>query len=180
MQTQTRVGDWFQTHNGVRFHPLDARLEEINIDDIAHALARVCRFGGHTEEFYSVAQHSVIVSNIVPKGLELCGLLHDATEAYIGDVVRPLKYQMPQYREIEDRLWLVIAERFNLPTEIPKEVKDADNVALITERRDLLQHQQTWGEWTKAYTPLEKIIQPLCPKSAEMYFTMRFNALMGI
>lgn len=173
-----RTGDWFQTHSGVRFFPLDPHPEDINIDDITHALARTCRFGGHVRDYYSVAQHSVIVSNIVPEELALYGLLHDATEAYIGDCVRPLKYSMPQYREIEENLWGVVADRFGLHREIPAEVKHADNVALITERRDLLANQQEWGEWTKAYTPLAEKINPFNHDQSETLFALRFQEIM--
>jgi hypothetical protein len=178
--TTKRKGDWFQTHTGIEFYPNDPRPEEVVIEDIAHALARICRFGGHTRGFYSVAQHSVIVSQIVPESLALAALLHDATEAYIGDMVRPLKYSIPQYLVIEDRLWDVIAARFNLPRILPAEIKHADNIALVTERRDLLEHQRTWGEWSKAYTPLETVIKPHGPHVAEMMFLCRFNELTAI
>lgn len=178
--TPNRIGDWFQTHSGIQFYPLDPRPEDIHIDDIAHALARICRFGGHTKEFYSVAQHSVLVSRIVSQELAFVGLMHDATEAFIGDVVRPLKYQMPQYLQIEDRLWEVIAERYNIPKVLPPEVKQADNVALITERRDLIPVQRQWGEWTKAYTPLDYTIRPESSPMAEALFMTRFNELIGM
>jgi uncharacterized protein len=178
--TTKRKGDWFQTHSGIEFYPLDARPEEILIEDIAHGLSRICRFGGHTRDFYSVAQHSVIVSNIVPEELALAGLLHDATEAYIGDMVRPLKYSVPQYLLIEDRLWDVIAARFNVPRILPAEIKHADNVALITERRDLLEKQRQWGEWSKAYSPLPSVIRPAGPHLAEVMFMCRFQQLMAI
>jgi uncharacterized protein len=180
MQTTTRKGDWFQTHSGIQFYPLDPQPEEVLIEDIAHGLGRICRFGGHTRDFYSVAQHSVIVSNILPEELALAGLLHDATEAYIGDMVRPLKYSVPQYMLIEDRLWDVIAARFNLPRILPPEIKHADNVALITERRDLLEKQRKWGDWSKAYAPLPDIIRPVGPNLAETMFMIRFQQLIAI
>lgn len=179
MQTKTRRGDWFQTHTGIQFYPLDPQPEDICIDDIAHALSKICRFGGHTKEFYSVAQHSVIVSNIVPPHLALTGLMHDATEAYIGDVVRPLKYSLPDYIQIEQRLWEVIAERFNLPSVLPPEIKHADNRALVTERRDLLAVQRQWGAWTKDYAPIEWKIKPQPPVIAESLFSLRFAELMA-
>ena len=178
-QKSTRNGDWFQTYSGIQFYPLDPRPEDICIDDIAHALARTCRFGGHTTDFYSVAQHSVMVSHIVQPELAFVGLMHDATEAYCGDVVQPLKYALPDYLNIEDCIWEAVAARFNLPAFISQEVKHADNVALVTERRDLIQHQRQWGEWTRAYTPLENKILPLTPEEAEAVFIIRFNQLIA-
>lgn len=101
----------------------------IDIRDIAHALSRICRFGGHIDSFYSVAQHSIVCSNRVPQELALCGLLHDATEAYIGDMVRPLKYlpQMAFFRDTEQKIWEVIARRWGLPDHIPDAVKKVDD-----------------------------------------------------
>lgn len=176
----TDRGQWFQTFSGVQFHPLYPMVEDILIEDIAHALARVCRFGGHVKSYYSVAQHSVLVSKIVPEELAMMGLLHDASEAFIGDAVRPLKYAMPQYLEIESNLSLVIARRFNLPDEMPPEIKVADNILLMTERRDLLvDHGLEWGEWTKDFPPLPERITPLLPEQAESLFTLRFEELVN-
>lgn len=137
----SRKGEFFFTFTGIQFWPLDPRPEEITIEDIAHGLAYTCRWGGQCKEFYSVAQHSVEVSYEVPPQLALIALMHDAPEAYIGDVKRPIKDDLANYREIERGIWLAIAERFGLPKCNPcewPEVKEADNRALITERRDLM------------------------------------------
>jgi len=83
--------EWIQTYTGKKFWAFDAAIADICIEDIAHALAMRCRFGCHCKEFYSVAQHSVIVSHHLPPELKLWGLLHDATEAYLPDVPRPQK-----------------------------------------------------------------------------------------
>src|SRR5688572_18527016 len=92
--SNVRVGDWILTATGRSFWPLDPRADEICIDDIAQALAKVCRFGGHCCDFYSVAQHSVLVAHLVERShpqLALHALLHDAAEAYLGDFTQPLK-----------------------------------------------------------------------------------------
>lgn len=167
-------GDWFQTHTGVQFYPIDPRPEDINITDIAHGLSHVCRFGGHTREFYSVAQHSVIVSQIVPSELALVGLLHDASEAYLGDMVRPLKLSMPEYRRAEERLERVIAEVFGIAFPYPPEIKHADNVALMTERRDLLAVHRAWS-WK--VEPLAMPIVAWSPQLARRMFLARFKEL---
>lgn len=171
---------WIQTFSGIRFELLDPKPEMVIIEDIAHALSHLCRFNGHTKQFYSVAQHSVLVSSIVGPEHALCGLLHDATEAYVGDMVRPLKAVMPGYKAVEQRIWYAIAERFNLPSTMPPAIKHADNVALVTERRDLLRptdHQ--WGEGLEAVPKLMRVIRPMDPGLAHHAFLERFEQLQG-
>jgi Predicted hydrolases of HD superfamily len=166
---------WFLTHTGKQFWPLDPRVEEIDIEDIAHGLSHICRFGGHCRHFYSVAQHSVLVSRAVPKQMRLMGLLHDATEAYIGDMVRPLKLQIPQFNEIEERLWGVIANKFNLPLILPPEIKHADNAALMAERRDLFAPSPF--NWSIVEKPLRTRIFPLHPDDAKRFFLNEYYKL---
>lgn len=133
-----RNGDRIQLISGKPFWPLDARPDEVEIRDIAWALSMQCRFAGHVLRRYSVAEHSVMVSCVVEPEHALWGLLHDATEAYLVDVPRPVKRSMPGYREHEDRLSRVIAERFGLPWPMPEAVKLADNRMLMCEREHLL------------------------------------------
>jgi hypothetical protein len=108
------VGDWMQTYTGRAFWPLAPQADDIDPADIAHALSMLCRYGGHVERFYSVAEHCVLMSYAVPPGYALWALLHDATEAYMGDMVRPLKRSMPEYQAAEARLSAVICDRFGL------------------------------------------------------------------
>lgn len=136
---------WILTHTGKRFDLLAPRAELISTIDIAHALSHVARFNGHTRHHYSVAQHSLLVASIVPADLQLTALLHDATEAYIGDMVRPLKALLPEYSEIEHGIWLAICDRFNLDPTLPTCIHEADMIALATERRDLMpEHAESW------------------------------------
>lgn len=133
-----RFGDWMLTYSGQVFYPLDPRADEINPLDIAHALSMICRFGGHTCSFYSVAEHCVLMSHRVAPEHALWALLHDATEAYMGDMIRPLKRYMPEYVTAEERLMRVICDRFQLPYDCPAEVKEADTRILVDERAALL------------------------------------------
>jgi uncharacterized protein len=129
-----RVGDWLQTFTGVAFYPVDPRTEEVRIDDISAALSKLCRYSGHCIRFYSVAEHCVHVAAQAPEGLQLAALLHDASEAYLVDVPRPLKPQLTNYAEIEDRLMFVIAERFGFAWPMAPDIKAIDNRILMDER----------------------------------------------
>lgn len=136
---------WILTYTGRQFWPLDPRLEDICIEDVAHALSLICRFTGHVRQFYSVAQHCVLASYLVPEEHALAALLHDASEAYLCDVARPVKRhpEMQFYLEAEAELELLINQKFHVNVYAP-EVKDVDERLLFTERRDLLPP----GHWT--------------------------------
>lgn len=133
-----RAGDWIQMNSGIAFWPLDPRADEVRIEDIAHSLSLLCRFGGHCRRFYSVAEHSVHVARQVSREAALWGLLHDASEAYVCDLPRPLKRMLPGYSMIEKRVHLAIAEHFGLSPEIPAEVKTADEAMLLAEADQLM------------------------------------------
>jgi len=167
-----RKGDWIQTFTGIAFYPLDPRVEDIDILDIAHALSNMCRFTGHTKVFYSVAEHSCRVAEILPRELKLWGLLHDASEAYLVDLPRPLKRHTSLgsiYRSIEDTLMLTICNKFGLPPQMPKEVSIADDTLLATEARDLLGPRPI--PWKNEVIPLCGTIHPwIRPKDIERFF----------
>ena len=171
------VKPWIQTYSGYKFDFVNLDTNVICIRDIAHALSNICRYTGHTNEFYSVAQHSVLASYIVPEEDALSGLLHDATEAYLSDISKPLKLLLPEYNALEDRIWLKIAERFNLPAVLPITVKQADIILLATEKRDLLGDEpDDWGI-IKDVVCMENKIVPLPPKEAEELFLSRVNQI---
>jgi hypothetical protein len=142
-----RVGDWIQTYSGGRFWPLDPRAEEVEIIDIAHALSQICRYNGHCRMFYSVAQHSMLVAAACSAENRLWGLMHDAAEAYLADVVRPVKHCLEGWEAIEERVLRAIAERFGLAWPVPAEVKEIDTRILINEKRDLMRNpaKLRWG-----------------------------------
>ena len=126
------------TFTGKEVDPLELRDCDVDILDIAHALALLCRFNGHCREFYSVAQHSVWVSEHCPPEHALAGLLHDAAEAYLGDVPTPLKRRLPEFEDAEQRAQSVIARVFGLPCPEPRDVRAADTAAFEFEKERLL------------------------------------------
>jgi len=170
--------------DGKPFSLSDPKPEEVEIPHIAHALSLLCRWTGQTREFYSVAQHCVDVSYIVPEHLALQGLLHDASEAYIGDVSSPLKWLLDTrapgvLKDIEGKIHAAIAERFQTGFPFHSLVKQADMVAASMERRDLLtdwdQHGIDWAEgWPE---PLDYHLYPQQSSLAEKMFLKRFEVL---
>lgn len=165
------------TSSGTFFDYLEPQKSQFSIVDIAHGLSHLCRFLGHTRVFYSVAQHSVLVSQIVPDEYALEGLLHDAPEAFIGDMVSPLKNILPGYRAIEHEIEKAVLSRFGITGPLHPSVKSADLIILATEMRDLL--PQTAGDWPilDGYPPLPWNIVPMSPVEAKAAFLERFNEL---
>jgi uncharacterized protein len=137
---------WISTYTQKAFYFDKLDPDSICIEDIAHALSNVCRFSGHCPHHYSVAQHSVLVSKLCSQDDALTGLLHDATEAYIGDMVTPLKRLIPDFRSFEDRLWSIIAKKFGAKRVIPQGVHRADLAALSIEAKNLMGvDPKEWG-----------------------------------
>jgi len=174
----SRNGAWIQTVTGKQFWPMDARPEEVDIEDIAHALSMLCRFNGHCKQFYSVAEHSVHVSKMVSIENATWGLLHDAAEAYLSDIPKPVKQELSLFNEFEDRLLEVIAERFGMPRKIPSEVKQVDMQLLATEKEALMgQEPAPWMGLPEALDP--SMIQAWGPAEAKQEFLKRFHELIS-
>lgn len=176
---QTDGGLWIQTFTGTHFYPLKATPEMVFIEDIAHALSNICRFAGHIKEFYSVAQHSAYVAALTEGDAKekLRGLLHDAAEAYIVDVPRPIKAsdEMQGYRKIEGNLLAVIGKRFDLGQIITPAVKAADNRLFMNEATTLM---PGGAHWTIGVEPFPDItIRPVSPEAAENVFLSTFVTL---
>ncbi len=177
-----RVGDWIQTFTGRQFWPLDPRVDEICIEDVAHSLALQCRYAGHVEVFYSVAEHSWRVSRVCDPAVALWGLLHDAAEAYLVDLPRPIKRFSDlgaHYREIEARLMVVIAERFGLAMPEPPDVKKSDDFMLRWEARDLMKPPPVPWRESGGVVPVSRIA-PMSPMVAEQAFLLRFSELTTV
>lgn len=168
---------WIQTYSGHRFEYDNIKGNKVNIEEIAHALSNTCRFTGHSREFYSVAQHCVIVSKNVPMEDALWGLLHDASEAYAGDVNKPLKNKLgDSYTSIEAKIHRLIAKTFKLPGNIPMSVHLADMRLLLTERRDLFSTVMPWDGYV-GVQPFDFKIKPWSPKVAKKKYLERFKYL---
>ena len=143
-----KKNSWLQTATGRRVSVLDPQPEEIFIEDIYPAISKQCRFNGHCDIFYSVAQHCVLGSELAEewysKDIAKEFLLHDATEAYMGDLIRPVKVMIPEFGTVEARFWRAISNKFNLSYEHTKECQYLDNVMVTWEKRDMLPNSETW------------------------------------
>lgn len=173
----TRNGDWMQTYTGKQFWPIDPRSEDVCIEDIAHALSMMCRYNGHCQWFYSVAEHSVYVSKHVPKEFALWGLLHDAAEAYVADIVKPAKRFISGYADVERRIMIAICEKFGLDTSEPASVKLIDTSILGDEMAQVMGTPPS--EWNLPYKPLGQIILGLDPAKARRLFLDRYKEIIG-
>lgn len=188
------LGDWqsscvesepfIQTVSGRRVNPFALAASDIDIDDIAQALANQCRFGGHCRRFYSVAQHSCLVADLVRDDAgdataALWALLHDAPEAYLSDLPHPLKHFSEfgrLYREAEDSLQAAISDYFRLPHEPPAVLREVDRAVLAAERAALMANTWEWPE-LRGVKPAAVEIDPWQPERAMREFLDRYHAL---
>jgi len=172
------------TRSGRIVDPLNLKVEDIDIDDIAHSLSLLCRFNGHTTSLYSVADHSIRVAQELrvggaPRKIVLWGLLHDASEAYLGDMARPLKRtpEMQFYRDAEERAMRVIAERYDLGWPMPNVVKEVDQMMCVTEWRDLIANKRTNKNRLKKF-PIQ-LIEGIEPFKGKIKPQSQWNAYLG-
>jgi uncharacterized protein len=176
-------GPYLQTVSGRWVNPFDPDPDQLDAGDIARALANQCRFGGHSRVFYSVAQHSVIVSELVEqRGGDaedvFAALMHDASEAYLGDMPHPIKHRSSlgaAFKAAEDHLEAALRERFGIKAHVP-EIKRADRALLATERRAFSGEGWHWPE-LEGVEPLELELTAVAPDEAAQAFAQRYAEL---
>lgn len=141
---QGYIDDWMKTASGIRFQFLNPPPDQIDVNDVALALSRTCRYGGHTKRFYSVAEHCCLMSDWVLKQpwgnplLALTALHHDDAEAYIGDLPRPCKQNIPQFKAVETNIEAAIALKFGTQYPFQDWLKTADTAILVDERAQVM------------------------------------------
>lgn len=178
-----KIEPYVETRSGKRVTFLDPKPDDIDIRDIAYSLANQCRFNGHCSAFYSVAEHSVHVSSLLPRELQLGGLLHDAAEAFVGDIPSPIKQFVPNLRDIEDSIVRVIFEKFGCLDALERynEIKQVDLQQLYTEAHYLLPSGgKHWNMWNGPRAWSEKDgVKPVCalPQYAFRAFMISFEEL---
>jgi uncharacterized protein len=172
---------WIITYLGTKFYLLDPKPEMVHIEDIAHALSNIGRWTGHTRYHYSVAQHSYYASLIAPAKFAFDTLMHDASEAYLGDLNRPLKHFTPAgpaYLEIEAKVEEVIFKKFGVAFPLPEAVKEADTKMLYAEKAQLMNvteaTQYEARKWGRDETEADIRIQRWTPRHAKKMFLSRF------
>jgi 5'-nucleotidase len=175
---------WIITYTGLKFYHLNPQPEMIRIEDIAHSLSQLCRWTGHTKFFYSVAQHSVYASLVCKPEYAFACLMHDAAEAFLGDMNRPLKHFTaagPAYLQIEEKIEAVIFRKFGLPSVLLPAVKEVDVQMLYAEKAQLMNVNETTQyearKWGEDETEANILIDCWTPKQAKKMFLERFKEL---
>ncbi len=181
--TDTKLEPWIETYSGKKFYFLDPTPDMVDIEDIAHSLSNQCRFAGHVSKFYSVAEHSINVCNLVQRAtrddrLSLAALLHDASEAYLIDIPSPIKQHLPGYKDIELRVMAAVGYKFGFDWPPSEVIHDADQAQLKTEAKWLLPSKG--DDWAHNYpTQMKHGILPKCvaPSIAKELFLGVFESL---
>ena len=176
-----RKGTWMQTFSGVSFYPLDPRAEEVRVVDVAHGLSMACRYAGQTRWFYPVAVHCVLVSLHVAPEFAREALFHDGSEAYIGDMIRPLKHtaEMYEFRKAEDLIQRAIFDAVGVVStpNSHRAVKEIDDRILVDEIDQLMHTPRAYRERMADLEPLGITIPQMTPRQAEELFLARYHEL---
>lgn len=177
-----------ETYTGKMFNLISPTIDMIDIQDIAHSGSQLCRFTGHTRHHYSIAQHELLGSYIVPLEYALEFLLHDAAESYVNDMSRPLKHMTAMgdlYRPIEETIQALIRKKYELPVVQSPIIHKFDNAMLLAEKQQLMGR----ADWSKmgiekweinASEAARVVIHEMTPREVEQEFLERFNQLRRI
>lgn len=165
-------------HSGVEFDFVNPAASRFTIEDIAHGLSMLCRYAGQCRIFYSVAEHCLLVSEVVPEHA-FAALMHDAAEAFVGDITRPLKQMLPQFKKIERQVEDAIAARYDLPQPMPAAVKQADLAVLAAEQEQIMPAGTNLWAAEAGIQPAPILVRGLSPAEAKAAFLSRFSALEG-
>lgn len=165
-----------QMYSGRYFDFVNIDDNDIEIEDVAHALANNCRFGGHCWPFYSIAEHSVRASYVTPPEHARAALLHDSPESVLQDMPTPIKLILRDYQLLETRVETFMGRRFDFQVPLHEEVKRADRIMLATEKRDLKPNSDQWA-MLEGVTVLPEVIEPWTPTEAKERFLARYHEL---
>ena len=175
---------WLETFTGERFYFFSPTADMVHMDDIVEGLCKIARFNGQTSKFYSVAEHSVLIAHYILKRtgdprLAYTGLMHDAAEAYIGDMARPVKQTLPGFKEIEIGIDRVVSDRFGTTYPFPDIVKECDSRILVDERKQAMSDSgNDWG--VDALEPLGVTIEFWSPGQARTAFRLLNDLLLTL
>ncbi|MGE8141729.1 YfbR-like 5'-deoxynucleotidase [Novosphingobium sp. NPDC080210] len=173
------TGPVIATYSRGYFNFADPDATPLEILDIARGLANTCRYGGQIGRFYSVAEHSVHASHLVAEEHAYAALMHDATEAVIGDMVKPLKEILPDYQAIEERIEASIFKTHGVPNPLPQAVKVADIQMLILEKEQLKGNFDEWSWCQGVPRPQHRRLECWTPAEAFSRFMARYSQLRG-
>jgi uncharacterized protein len=170
------VGPSIMLHSGAWFDFAAPQSSNFTAEDVAHGLAHICRYAGQCRRFYSVAEHSLLVSDVAT-GFEYEALLHDAAEAFIGDITRPLKQMLPDFKRIEAEVQKAVLERFGIIEPVPPEIKEADLRVLASEQRQIM--PPGTDDWLTGMNidPAPVRVRHLSPERAKTEWLERFETL---
>ena len=185
MLTMTKPAQ-IETYTGIMFDLLNPTIDMIDVRDIAHAGSQLCRFTGHTKFLYSIAQHELLGSYLVPEENALEFLLHDASESYLNDMSRPLKHMTEcgdYYRPIEERIQVLVRQKFGLPIVQSPIIHEVDNAMLLAEKEQLM-GKARWSAESMAACQVygssaTVTIHELLPREVESQFLNRFIELVN-
>jgi len=174
------LDNYIETYSGKKFYFQNPSHEDISIEDIAHSLSMQCRYTGHCKKFYSIAEHSIHVSCIVPPEYALEALMHDASEAYLTDVASPIKQVLSEYKIMEQNIERVIFEKYGLQYPFHESIKYADLQLLMLEAKQVMTYCEEWKVFDNV-TLDDHDIRITCkiPEEAEYQFMNRFRQLQG-